>query len=462
MSSSITPRGLSGGPEPRATGSDVVAAGAATLPSLAQSMAERRRPMTFRDLHAIRGAPAAANAALAARGGGASWAAVTDSYLEARCISQRDSPALRYAWAAYERACHESDTPVTPVTLQSLTAMWLQRVVGQGRKSSALASYTSRVLTRAKLMGHEVHDRESASIWSALSSFCEDFPCEVSSAAPPLGTADGRLTQVLAFSEQQSGVSLFYLEMHALLHLATVLYPRSSGLLDGHLRLRHLLFQTPSPSRVGGLVVQLVLPKKNKRTVDIRHDSHPVPMGPAVIAVLTLLRALGLLQASASPEAVVFPGIDPTSGRITAPYLSVDHSTLLLRRHTGIFIPSGVAGAQYLTLRSIRYGSSTDAAISGVSEPDRMAQGGWHSQRGANTYVSRSAAILASPPIPNQSPVRAPGRETERVLRGIGPHIAGGGGEMPIAHSQDHRHLPTPPPPYPFINSHPAPPPGPP
>ena len=374
---------------------DILQAGAAALPSLDMVVACPPRPLGYRDLHAIRGTPAAVITAELARNRGASWSRVVDAYAESRHIAARDSAPLRYAWTAYTRACDEDGVPPIPVTQRSIMAMWFFRVMGLGRKSSALASYTSRVLRRAALLGHEVDTQTTTTIWEALGRFCEDFPCEVSTAAPPLGAADGRLPRVTEFAAQMAHTNLFYLEMHALLLLATELYPRASSLLDGHLRLQHILFQPPTPRRQGGLVVRLILPKMNKRTSDIRHDNYPVPMGPSVLVILSYLQALGLLDPAARPDAIVFPELDPANGTIVAPALSVTRSTDLLRRH--IYNPSGVEGSGLLTLRSIRYGSSIDAAMSGVPEPERMAQGGWSSRSGASAYVIRSFAVLGSP-----------------------------------------------------------------
>jgi predicted RecA/RadA family phage recombinase len=235
-------------------------------------------------------------------------------------------------------------------------------------------------------------------IWAELPLFCVSFPCEVSAAAPPLGKSDGRLNATIAYAEQRTHHSLFFKGVFALLSLASALYPRSTGLLNGHLRLQHLLFQPPTDTARGGLVVRLILPKKNKRTIDLRHDSHPVPMGPVVTAVLAFLHARGLVVPGAPPDAVIFPDIHPTSDVEIAPALTVHRSTYILRRY--VFIPSGVQGGHLLTLRStsIRYGASTDAAIAGVREEDRLATGGWRSTAGARPYLDRTVATLLSPP----------------------------------------------------------------
>lgn len=363
-----------------------------TLPSLTSVLACPPRPLGYRDIHDIRGVPSAVAAARDARAAGMSWSEVGAVFVSARNRSEYESVALRDAWSAYERACREDGTPLLPVTLRSMMALWFFRVVGLGRKSSALASYTSRVITRARLSGHEVPAQTVAAIWEELGKFTVAYPCQISPAAPPLGAFDGRLTDVLAFAAAQAHRNLFYCEMAALLSLAAAIYPRSSGLLGGHLRLRHILVQPPDGTFKGGVVVQLILPKKNKRSVDLRHDSHPIPMGPAALALLTFLRASGLLGPGRSPDAVVFPDLDPSTGSLLAPALSVSRSTYLLRRY--IFLPSGVAGADRLTLRSIRYGSSTDAAAAGAQSTDVLARGGWRSQRGAGAYVDLTVATL--------------------------------------------------------------------
>ena len=320
---------------------------------------------------------------------------VGDVYHSTRREDATSTPDLRYAWSAYQRVCDGEHVDPIPVTTQKVVALWCSRVIGQGLKSSALKSITSRILTRADLMGQTVDHQVVEEIKDELGRFCTTFPCEVSAAAPPLGASDGRLTRVIEYAEQRSQGSLFFLGITALLRLAAVLYPRSSGLLDGNLRLGHLLFQPPGPSFQGGLVVRLILPKKGKKTVDARFDSHPVPMGPAVTALLSFLRARGLLIPGAPAGAAVFPDIDPVSNEIRSPILSVDRSTSILRQF--VFIPSGIEGGELLTLRSIRYGSHTDALMAGVPEPERLAQGGWRSQGGVQPYIDRSVAALLSP-----------------------------------------------------------------
>ena len=78
--------------------------------------------------------------------------------------------------------------------------------------------------------------------------------------------------------------------------------------------------------------------------VDAWFDSHPVPMGPAVTALLSFLRARGLLIPGAPTDAAVFPDIDPVSNEICSPILSVDRSTSILRQlcssRTGLRVES--------------------------------------------------------------------------------------------------------------------------
>jgi hypothetical protein len=365
------------------------------LPSLSTTIACPPAPTRWDEIHRTRGAPPAATAAIIARAGGASWMAVGDVYRAARHSAAADAATLRHAWTAYERACYADGTPPLPVTLRSITAMWFERVLGHGRKSSGLQSLTSRIFTRAGLLGREVAPEVQDAIWEELTRFRVDFPCQVSAAAPPLGRSDGRLDQAIAYVEQRAPNSLFFKEMLALLRTAGELYPRANGLLEGRLLLGHLLFQPPGPHARGGLVVRLILPKKNKHTVDLRRDSHPIPMGPTVTAVLSFLEALGLLSEGASREACVFPDIDPRTDAIRGPALTVTRSSYLLRRY--VFVPAGLLGGHLLTLRSIRYGASTDAVMAGVPEPIRLATGGWGTQQGSKPYVDLSVATLLSP-----------------------------------------------------------------
>ena len=114
---------------------------------------------------------------------------------------------------------------------------------------------------------------------------------------------------------------------------------------------------------------------------------------------------------------MILPDFDPIAGTISAPALSVTCSTYLLREY--IFTPSGIEGAHLVTLRSIRYGSSLDAHLAGVTEPARLAQGGWRSASGARPYLDHVVAALHSPP-PTNLARRIPTTPTA----GVGP--AGG------------------------------------
>ena len=65
--------------------------------------------------------------------------------------------------------------------------------------------------------------------------------------------------------------------------------------------------------------------------------------------------------------------------------LQVQRATTLMRKH--VYIPAGLSGGDLFSLRSIRSGASTDAAIAGVAAADRLAQGG--RAAGAATYLDR-------------------------------------------------------------------------
>ena len=94
------------------------------------------------------------------------------------------------------------------------------------------------------LLSDCLHSEAGASaIWEELPRFRAAFPCQVSSAAPPLSASDGRLTQVLAYVEHRAVQSLFYCEISALLLVAASLFSRTTGLLEGHVRRRHILYQ---------------------------------------------------------------------------------------------------------------------------------------------------------------------------------------------------------------------------
>ena len=121
-------------------------------------------------------------------------------------------------------------------------------------------------------------------------------------------------------------------------------------------------------------MLRLILPKMNKEQVDLRLESFPIPTGPTTRAILSWLDALGILTPGASPEAIVFPDIDPRLDTVRGPFLTVERASELLRKH--VFIPAGIPGGSDLTLRGIRSSASTDAAAAGVDTTSRLAQGG--------------------------------------------------------------------------------------
>jgi hypothetical protein len=254
------------------------------------------------------------------------------------------------------------------------------------------------VVTYARLAGSLTPDavvREE--IARERRQLCETFPCEVRAAAPPLGVVDG-LDVAIAYADARAGASPFFRAMAALLHVSKALYCRPSAVLAGRLRRCHVAYVPPGPSAQGGLVLNLVLPKMRKDCVDYRLDSHAIPSGPAVLALVSHLDALGLLAPGAPAEGVVFPDIDPLSGECRSRPLAVRRATGLLRRY--VFGPAGLPNGDLFTLRSIRSGSSTDAAIAGVTTSDRIAQGGWKSAAGAETYLDHCLALLSQPPPP--------------------------------------------------------------
>ena len=294
--------------------------------------------------------------------------------------------------------CEAERVDPLPLTPAKLLACWSERVVGRGLKSSALQSITSRVVTYARLAGSLTPDavvREE--IARERRQLCETFPCEVRAAAPPLGVVDG-LDVAIAYADARAGASPFFRAMAALLHVSKALYCRPSAVLAGRLRRCHVAYVPPGPSAQGGLVLNLVLPKMRKDCVDYRLDSHAIPSGPAVLALVSHLDALGLLAPGAPAEGVVFPDIDPLSGECRSRPLAVRRATGLLRRY--VFGPAGLPNGDLFTLRSIRSGSSTDAAIAGVTTSDRIAQGGWKSAAGAETYLDHCLALLSQPPPP--------------------------------------------------------------
>ena len=110
---------------------------------------------------------------------------------------------------------------------------------------------------------------------------------------------------------------------------------------------------------------------------------------------MSLFDSLGLLAPGAPADGIFFPEIDPGSNTIVNASLTVDKARTILRRH--VLVPAGLPNGAKMTLRSIRSVSSTDAAISGVADPDRLAQGGWKSSAGAASYLDRALAMLSRP-----------------------------------------------------------------
>lgn len=299
-------------------------------------------------------------------------------------------------WRGYVAVCLADGTDPLPVTLDGVEAWWASRVLGEGLKSSALKSATSRLLTHAALLGHAVPPDTREAISRELTHFCTGFPCEVAAAAPPLGDAgDGRLELAITYAAARAETSLLYRSLHALLLVSQALYCRPTALLDGHLRRGQVMAVPATASASGGLVLRLLLPKRRKDRVDMRLDSFPIPTGPATRALLSLLNALEQLTRDTSADAVVFPDVCPTSDTLRGPALSTSRARDLLRRY--VFTPAGLPGGDRLTLRSIRSGASTDAAAAGVGTTDRLAQGGWASAAGAQTYLDRCVVSLTGP-----------------------------------------------------------------
>jgi hypothetical protein len=302
----------------------------------------------------------------------------------------------RSEWRSFLAMCDSDGIAPTPITLDMVVAWWAARVLGRNLKSSALRSVTSRLLTHAALLGSPVPAQVVDSIWNTLPHFCASFPCEVSSAAPPLGDAgDGRLSTAITFASSRAQQSLLYRGLATLLLTAQALYCRPSAVLNGNL-LRGQIASIPASIAAGspgGLVLRLVLPKPEKGRADRRSDSFPIPNGPATAAILSWLDTVAHVHPCTSSDDPVFPDLDPASDSLRGPAMSVKRATLLLRRH--VFIPAGIPGGHRLTLRSIRSGASTDAAAAGVADPDRIAQGGWASTHGARPYLDRVIRVLA-------------------------------------------------------------------
>ena len=275
----------------------------------------------------------------------------------------------------------------------------------RSQKSSALRSATSRLLTLAALLGNPAPSAVAKDIWDSLPRFCASFPCEVSSAAPPLGDAgDGRLSAAIDFAAARAAHSVLYQGLLTLLLTAQSLYCRPTAVLEGNLSRGQIASVPATQSSPGGLVLRLLLPKTSKGRVDRRLDSFPIPTGPATIALLSWLRTVERLWPDVTPQDAVFPDLDPVRDTLRGPLLSVDRANALLRSH--VFVPSGIGSAARLTLRSIRSGASTDAAALGTPDTDRLAQGGWASARGARTYLDRVVRLLAGAPRPASTPQR--------------------------------------------------------
>ena len=335
---------------PRLEDSGLTAA-ASTLTQVLRCRAFPPPPLTFSDIHGVTGVPQAAAAALGVAEQTTSWAAVGNAYHAARLVGAIDSSESE--WRGYTRVCAIDGTDPVPVTLPKLLACWSERVIGRGLKSSALKSVTSRILSHARLVGSPASPSDESSIWRELPHFCSTFPCEVQPAAPPLGTANG-LDEAIAFASARAPAWLFFRVMTALLMVSKSLYCRPTALL--RLRRRDISYMPPSASAQGGLVLSLLLPKKRKDRVDLRLDSHPIPMGPTVLALLGLLEALGLLTPEAPLDGAVFPDVDTNTDAIRHPFMTVNRSTDVLRQH--VFIPAGIPNGARLTLRSIRSGQA--------------------------------------------------------------------------------------------------------
>lgn len=372
------------------------------LPQMLDLRANPPPQLTFRELHRAKGTPPVARAVLVAQQAAASWldiARVFQSATQHRRLADSASE-----WRSYLAMCESDGVPPLPVSLVKVIGWWAFRVLGRSRKSSALRPVTSRLLTHAALLGSPVPSAVAEDIWDSLPRFCASFPCEVSSAAPPLGDAgDGRLSSAIEFAASRATHSVLYRGLLTLLLTAQALYCRPTAVLEGNLRRGQIASVPASQASPGGLVLRLLLPKTNKGRVDRRLDSFPIPTGPATIAILSWLRTVEHLWPDVTPQDAVFPDLDPVRDALRGPSLTVDRANTLLRRH--VFIPSGIGGAARVTLRSIRSGASTDAAASGTSDPDRLAQGGWASAGGARTYLDRVIRVLAGTPHPASTPL---------------------------------------------------------
>lgn len=228
--------------------------------------------------------------------------------------------------------CDPDGIAPIPISLDKVVAWWAARVLGRNLKSSALRSVTSRLLTHVALLGSPVPAQVVASIWDTLPHVCASFPCEVSSAAPPLGDAgDGRLSTAIEFASARAEQSLLYRGLATLLLTAQALYCRPSAVLNGNL-LRGQIASIPASAAtgsLGGLVFRLVLPKPEKGHADMRTDSFPIPNGPATAAIPSWRSTIAHLHPRTSPGDPVFPDLDPVSDNIRGPAMSVKRATAL-------------------------------------------------------------------------------------------------------------------------------------
>ena len=382
---------------PRMT-EDQIQAATRRLPQFLELRANPVPQMTAEDLHDLRGTPPAVQAVKAVLAQGGRWDAAWLALMEISTSCKADAYASEWNLKGYSDVCALIGKPALPVSLLNLGSWWisrLERQQGRKLKSSALRTVTSRVLTRARLMGFPVTEADRVEIGKKLTEVRALYPCEVSSAAPPLGDAgDGRLSRVLAYAASRAERSLFYRGMHTLLLVAQALYCRPTALLEGHLRLRHIQAMPVTDAFPGGLSIRLQLPKQGKLQSDGRKENFPITTGKATRALISWLADLGLLAPGSSPNAVVFPDLCPVRDIVRKPIMTVDRARDLLRRY--VYIPSGVPAGPRRTLRSIRSGASTDAAARGVPFPEVVKQGGWgKSGRVARVYVDKTVVQLA-------------------------------------------------------------------
>jgi len=119
-----------------------------------------------------------------------------------------DSDAER---RGYLTACAADGMSPLPITLDSVEAWWAYRVIGCGLKSSALKSATSRLLAHAALLGYTASTSVIGAVWEEHIRFRAEFPCEVSSLAPPRGnTGSGNLMAAIEFAGARASASFFF------------------------------------------------------------------------------------------------------------------------------------------------------------------------------------------------------------------------------------------------------------